>query len=154
MSDKVIVCGSREGISRIRVGERISELPEGTVIVHGRSPGGGTDDYADFYAREFGYTVITVPINDADRRRARAMSRPKFAPIARNIRMYDEHPDASLVIAFWNGESPGTKQMIDEGRRRGVPVEVDRNGTPEPLAATPSESGAVAGGGTAKEPTA
>lgn len=48
--------------------------------------------------------------------------RGKRAGIERNLVMLDLKPD--LVLAFWDGESSGTKHVIDEARRRGIPVEV------------------------------
>jgi hypothetical protein len=36
--------------------------------------------------------------------------------------MLNGSPD--LVIAFWDGESRGTRHTIDEAKRRGIPVEI------------------------------
>jgi hypothetical protein len=44
------------------------------------------------------------------------------AGFIRNSWMLDRKPD--LVLAFWDGTSPGTKGMIDLAHKRGVDVEV------------------------------
>lgn len=44
------------------------------------------------------------------------------AGILRNIQMLDEQPD--LVVAFWDGESPGTKHVIDEAKKRGINLDL------------------------------
>ena len=46
-----------------------------------------------------------------------------FAPIARNREMAKS---ADLLIAIWDGESRGTKNMIFEARDVGIPVHVHR----------------------------
>lgn len=116
---KVIVTGSRGWTDADKIRRRLALLPHGAVVVHGQSRGGGADTIADKIARELGYTVIPVPVNAQDRARART---PRQAPILRNIRMFDEHPDANHVEAFWDGESPGTRHAMNEASRRGVPV--------------------------------
>lgn len=46
----------------------------------------------------------------------------KRAGILRNIEMLDLKPD--LVVAFWDGVSPGTKFMIDESLKRRIDLRV------------------------------
>jgi hypothetical protein len=121
---KVIVFGSRTWHYHGEIWRRFRQLPPDTIIVHGASKGGGADQHADEIARAQGLTVIPVPVNAEDRRRAVAKGRPRMAPILRNIRIYDEHPDAEIAIGFWDGKSPGSKHMRDEGERRGIPVEM------------------------------
>ncbi len=36
--------------------------------------------------------------------------------------MLDQEPD--LVLAWWDGRSPGTRHMIETAAQRGIPVEV------------------------------
>lgn len=43
------------------------------------------------------------------------------APIIRNITIIE---NADLVMAFWDGNSRGTKFVIEECRKRGVPVRI------------------------------
>lgn len=47
---------------------------------------------------------------------------PKYAPLKRNEEMLDTYPDG--VVAFWDGESKGTSNVINGAHRRGIPVEV------------------------------
>lgn len=121
---KVLVCGSRSWEHPTWIGRRLAQLPERSTIVHGDSPGGGADLFADIYGRALGHEVIPVPINSDDRFLA---GRTKRAPIFRNIRMFKEHPDIELVLAFWDGKSSGTKHMLHEAERRALPVEVVRS---------------------------
>lgn len=47
----------------------------------------------------------------------------RSAPIKRNITIIE---NADLVLAFWDGSSRGTKFVIDECKKRGVPVKILR----------------------------
>ena len=118
---KVICCGSRSWTDSFTIRCALATYPDTTTVVHGASPGGGADLLADEAARRLGFTVVRVPIADIDRRRARSR---RQAPILRNLRMLDEHPDADRLEAFWDGKSPGTRHMIGEARRRGLLVTV------------------------------
>jgi hypothetical protein len=90
--------------------EVLSCLPEGTIVIHGGA--GGADRMAGSLAVKLGLgTPIVYPAKWREQGRA--------AGHIRNRLMLDqEQPD--LVIAFWDGESPGTKGMIDEVKRRGI----------------------------------
>jgi len=114
---RVVVSGSREWgkepSDSLRVHARISELPQGSVVVHGDASR-GADRMADKAARRYGYKVERHP--------APWQMLGKRAGIVRNVEMLDTQPD--LVIAFWDGESRGTGHMIQAARERGIPVEV------------------------------
>ena len=86
-------------------------LPEGTEeIVSGGAK--GVDTSAREYAQKHGVRLTEfLP----DYRRY-----GKGAPLRRNIDII-EHAD--MVLAFWDGRSRGTKFVIDECVRRGVPVQ-------------------------------
>ena len=45
----------------------------------------------------------------------------RSAPIKRNITIIE---NADLVLAFWDGSSRGTKFVIDECKKRGIPVKI------------------------------
>lgn len=47
----------------------------------------------------------------------------RSAPIRRNITIIE---NADLVLAFWDGSSRGTKFVIDECKKRGIPVKILR----------------------------
>jgi len=118
---KVIVFGSRGWNEPETIRDRLAQLPPGSTIVHGASRGGGADAYADFYGRLLGHTVIPVPVNDDDRAAAKTR---RQAPIMRNVRMAAEHSDADHAIGFWDGKSPGSRNMRNECDRHRIPVEI------------------------------
>ncbi len=81
------------------------------VIVSGTAR--GADRLGERYARERGYEIRQFPadwLNDEK----------KAGPI-RNAKMAD---NADALIAFWDGTSRGTKNMIDTARRKGLAVRV------------------------------
>lgn len=109
---KVLVCGSRTWSDADAVRERLLELPPESVVIHGGAR--GADVMAATTATALGLSEQAfLP----DWRRL-----GKRAGIVRNLEMLDEAPD--LVIAFWDGDSIGTKHTIDEAKRRGIPVEL------------------------------
>ncbi len=118
---KVVVFGSRSWTEAWIIYRRLRELPAGTTIVHGASPGGGADVIAAAEALGLGLEVVAVPISDVDRAVARTS---KQAPIIRTIRMFNEHPDVELALGFMDGDTPGSSFTRAEARRRGVPVEI------------------------------
>lgn len=109
---RVMVCGSRDYPRAARIAARIAMFPDGTIVMHGGAR--GADLLAARYAEGLGFEVEEWP---ADWKRD-----GKRAGVLRNIDMLDQKPD--LVIAFWDGKSRGTKHVISEARRRGIPVEV------------------------------
>lgn len=105
---KVAVIGSR----RIVINNLEKYLPEGvTEIVSGGAKG------ADLSAREYALShdiKLTEFLPDY-RRYGRA------APLMRNISIIEY---ADLVLAFWDGSSRGTKHVIENCEKLGVPVQV------------------------------
>jgi hypothetical protein len=91
--------------------EILSALDEDTTIIHGGAP--GADRMAGSLAMKLGFDIIVYY--------AEWVKHGKAAGAIRNRRMLDEeHPD--LVIAFWDGSSPGTAGMIREAEQRDVEV--------------------------------
>lgn len=45
----------------------------------------------------------------------------KAAPLRRNITIIE---NADLVLAFWDGKSPGTRFVIEQCEKRGIPLRV------------------------------
>lgn len=115
-SMRVLVCGSRDYPRKARIASRIAMLSPGTTVIHGAAR--GPDRIAGAYAESLGFEVEEYP---ADWERL-----GKRAGIIRNLDMLDACPD--LVIAFWDGDSAGTKHTITEARKRGIPVEVIESG--------------------------
>ena len=109
---KVLVCGSRSWNRADLIAVKLSQLPRGSEIIHGAAR--GADVTAASLARSLGIPERAYP---ADWR-----GKGKRAGIVRNLEMLDAKPD--LVVAFWDGESTGTKHTINEARKRGIDVEI------------------------------
>jgi hypothetical protein len=117
-TDKVVVVtGSRSWTDRDRIFRRLWTLPFNTAIRHGACPK-GADLLADDVARQIGFRIEKVP--------AKWWVFGKRAGHERNRLMLTMEPRPKLVLAFWDGESPGTKDCIDQAYELGVPVEVER----------------------------
>jgi len=111
----VLACGSQGWDRPELVGRRLAQLPPGSVVVHGQCPR-GADLHVALHCRALGIEQRPYA--------ARWSSEGADAGWKRNRRMLEEEPEVELVLAFWDGFSPGTKDMIDEARRRGLEVEV------------------------------
>lgn len=75
----------------------------------------GADRLGERYAKEHGYQVIYFPADwDLD---------GKSAGFKRNVRMA-EYADA--LVAFWDGESKGTKHMIEIAKEKGLDIRIKR----------------------------
>lgn len=114
MKRRIIVCGSRgwEDAQAIRSVLQGLEPGEDTVV-HGNAH--GADRLAGEIAVELG---LEVEVHPAD------WSTGKGAGFARNEKMASLGADA--CIAFWDGQSPGTRDMMDRAERHGIKVAVVR----------------------------
>jgi len=109
---RVIVCGSRKWSNAAAVYGRITELPSDTTIIEGNAS--GADRLAAQAARALGMSWESYsPAWIIHGRRA---------GVIRNQQMLDLGAD--LVLAFWDGRSRGTADMIRRAKAAGVPVEV------------------------------
>lgn len=81
------------------------------VIVSGHAT--GADSLGERYAAERGYKVELFP--------ADWNAYGKSAGIRRNKQMAEI---ANALIAFWDGQSRGTKNMIDEASARHLPTKI------------------------------
>ena len=105
---KVAVIGSRG----LQVDHLEDYLPEGvTEIVSGGAR--GVDACARDYALRHGLK-LTEFLPEYSKY-------GKGAPLLRNITII-EHAD--MVLAFWDGQSRGTKYVIDNCKKRNIPVVV------------------------------
>ena len=105
---RVAIVGSR-GLSVTNLGKY---LPEGvTEIVSGGAR--GIDTCAREYAIAHGIK-LTEFLPEYEKY-------GRSAPLKRNIIIIE---NADLVLAFWDGTSRGTKFVIDNCKRRGIPVKV------------------------------
>ena len=105
---KIAVIGSRN----LRVDDLGKYLPDDvTEIVSGGARG------VDTSAREYALAndiKLTEFLPEYDKY-------GRGAPLRRNITIIEY---ADLVLAFWDGSSHGTKYVIDNCKKRGVPVKV------------------------------
>ena len=114
---RIIVCGSRDWSDRTRVVTVIGELErrhqvEGCVIVHGCAAG------ADAMAAQHCATLgIATEEHPADWRTHGSAAGP-----IRNSKMAELGADE--CIAFWDGKSRGTLDMIQKAVRHGIQVRV------------------------------
>lgn len=109
----VAIVGSRDYPNLAAVTIEVSTLPVGTVVVTGDAR--GVDQAAISQARNMGlehYSLVPCW----------TLLGAKAGPYRNEaiVRMVDR------VIAFWDGESRGTKSTIDLAERYGKPVEVIR----------------------------
>ena len=117
---KVIIAGTRtfkyysllcETADRLLVEK--AKAGHSIIIVSGGCV--GADLMGEQYAKERGYGVERYP--------AEWEKYGKKAGIMRNAVMAD---NADALIAYWDGISRGTKNMIDEARKKGLAVCVKR----------------------------
>ena len=105
---KVAVIGSRG----LHVDNLEKYLPEETTeIISGGAK--GVDACAREYALRHGLK-LTEYLPEYSRY-------GRSAPLKRNITIIE---NADLVLAFWDGVSRGTKYVIDNCKKRNIPVEV------------------------------
>ena len=111
---RILVCGDRNWNDQVRITSRLAKLGHGHVIVHGAAR--GADTMAGVAASSLDMSVDVYP---ADWNKFGRSAGP-----IRNRQMLDTKPD--LVIAFHPNieASKGTKDCVNEARRRGIPVEV------------------------------
>jgi hypothetical protein len=114
---RVIIAGGRQfsdyGLLSAKCDGILSQkrMTHRIVIISGTAR--GADTLGEQYARERGYTVERFP--------ADWNTLGKRAGYVRNCQMAD---NADALIAFWDGESPGTKNMIEIARERNLAVRV------------------------------
>lgn len=105
---KVAVVGSRT----VTVRDLGRYLPQNTTeIISGGAA--GVDTCAREYAMAYGIKLTEIL---PDYRRFR-----RGAPLKRNLAIIEQ---ADLVLAFWDGRSKGTRYVIDNCKKKGVPVRV------------------------------
>lgn len=107
---KVIVAGSRDGFVAKNVFEAIEESEFLiTEVVSGTAR--GVDKEGEYYARIFNLPVARFPA-DWDKH-------GKIAGFIRN-KVMAEYADA--LVAVWDGQSKGTKHMIDTMKALNKPI--------------------------------
>lgn len=114
---RVIIAGGRDFKNYTLLSKTmdhlLSKIDGDIVIVCGKAR--GADTLGERYAKEHGYSVHYFPAEWDRHGRA--------AGYIRNIAMAD---NADALAAFWDGESRGTKNMIEIAKNRGLSVRVIR----------------------------
>ena len=93
------------------VDQVIEEIPPPIIIISGKAK--GADSLGERYAKEHDLEVLLYP---ADWKK-----HGKGAGPIRNAKMAEE---ADMLIAFWDGSSKGTKNMIGQIQKRGKQYKV------------------------------
>lgn len=115
---RVIVCGSRKWTDRDQIAHRLSELPSDTIVVHGGAK--GADSIAGHEALKLGFLVECHPaLWDEEGRGAGFIRNERMAKLG-----------ADLCLAFWDGRSRGTADMVDRAEKHGIPLELYTEGAP------------------------
>lgn len=111
---KILICGDRYWDDKVTILTKMESLAKDTLVIHGGAR--GADTLADECAHELGLPVTPFP---ADWQRFGKKAGP-----LRNRQMLDQKPD--LVIAFHKNlqSSKGTKDCVNEARKRSIPVKI------------------------------
>lgn len=108
---KILITGSRSIINRVFVVETLrKELQEGDVIIHGGAQ--GVDGIAQAFCKANNFCSVVVKAIHPEKREYY---------LHRNAEMVGM---CDRVIAFWDGESRGTKFTIDYAKKRDIDVKV------------------------------
>ena len=117
-ASRVIIAGGRDFESYEYMCEKLDDLFYKSTSFIGSRPikiisgmAKGADTLAIRYADEHKLTKILFPANWKEY--------PRIAGFLRNNDMLSI---ATHLIAFWNGESSGTKHMIEIAQMKGIPV--------------------------------
>lgn len=111
---RVIIAGGRDYKDYSTLKSRCEEILEGqkqvTILSGGQR---GADTLGEIYGETKGYKVIKY---EADWKRHGKAAGP--------IRNREMAAQADLLIAFFNGQSPGTQSMINEARRKNLKIRI------------------------------
>lgn len=114
---RVIIAGTRSfndyELLRTSCNNLLSEKQRTHTVVVISGTARGADQMGERYARERGFQLRRFP--------ADWEQHGKSAGHIRNAKMAD---NADALIAFWDGQSRGTKNMIDNARRKGLAIRI------------------------------
>ena len=120
-SFRVIIAGCRDfndyGLLSQKCDHMLSEKVKTHKVIIMSGHATGADALGEKYAKERGFILETYP---AEWGKYGKQAGPK-----RNLRMAEV---SNALIAFWDGKSRGTKNMIDLANMKGIPVKVVRIG--------------------------
>ncbi len=130
---KVIIAGGRT-FDRYDILRKVlnAKFKEPFIVVSGCA--NGADRLGERYAREFNLAVEQHPADwnniQAEPCHIKYNSRGAYNALAghnRNREMLQsvlDNPDGGCLVAFWDGKSTGTRNMINIAREAGIPVHV------------------------------
>jgi len=120
---KFLVTGSRDWLNRNTIEQRLSNFSLKDVLIHGDAKG------ADRIAKDIWSQIAGE--NKQIPYPAQWNKYGKSAGPIRNRQMLSENSDIELVIAFNENisTSKGTKNMIEQAIKAGIPVEIIREDT-------------------------
>lgn len=111
---KIAIVGSRTYPNLKQVADFVADLPEGTIVISGGAI--GVDRTAENAAKARGLQVISIK-----------PSWGKYGRQAGFLRNTQIVEMADEIVAFWDGESRGTKDSIDKAMKLGKSVTIFSN---------------------------
>ncbi len=119
---RVIIAGGRDffdyALLKRTMDTLLANVKEDITVVCGKAR--GADTLGEQYAKERGYTVACFPA-DWD----------KYGKAAGFIRNEQMAQNADALVAFWDGQSRGTRNMIELAQRYNLKIRVKRYGGEE-----------------------
>lgn len=114
---RLVVCGCRDfsdyNLLSLEIDAYVKKLDNAFSLIIISGGASGADKLGEKYAKEHNLKVELYP--------ALWDKYGKSAGVVRNREMADV---SDGVIAFWDGESKGTKSMIESAREAGIPCKV------------------------------
>ena len=112
---KIIIAGGRDfedyNLLKEKCDKILSTINEEIIIVSGCAK--GADLLGERYGNELGHQIIYFPANWR-----------LYGSGAGYVRNREMAEYADCLIAFWDGESRGTKNMIEEADKKGLKVRI------------------------------
>ena len=116
---RIIIAGGRDfndyNLLKEKVDNLISEKQKTHQIYIVSGKARGADSLGEKYANENGLNIVEFPA-DWDKH-------GKSAGYKRNVEMAE---NADALIAFWDGDSRGTKHMVDIAKEKNLPTRIIR----------------------------
>lgn len=110
---KILICGSRDYKNIEAIKNVINRLSAEDIVIHGCAK--GADSIAGYLAKNKGLKVLEFP--------AQWDKYGKAAGPIRNKQMLDEgKPDEVYAFYADKSKSRGTKNMVKQSRKAGIPV--------------------------------
>lgn len=112
---KVIIAGGRDfdnyDLLKTKLDKILSNISDEIIIVSGKAR--GADSLGERYAREKGYKIAEFPAQW-----------DKFGKRAGYLRNEEMAKYSDACVCFWDGQSKGTKHMIDLSTKHNLKLRV------------------------------